>query len=295
MGRTGNALDVFEGTVAYDVELPAGRIRYYRAGHSGPPIVLLHGGVLDSSELAYGKVVPLLAERFRVYALDWPEHGHSWPWADGTSEVTLCDVLQRMLHIWDLDRAALVGASQGGGIATRFALDHPERVDRVVAIGPVGFEDRAWVLGLMDAVARVPAVPRLATRLLARFPRLVDLSMRLARVDGKDGEGFRDSVAIGHEQAVRAVQHGATIIDDYLYQTYTRSLACLSYLPEVHRLTVPTLIVQGSRDLSTSRRALIRAATRMPKGEYRRVMGVGHLSCRDDPETMARVIIEFLA
>lgn len=257
-------------------------------------MILLHGGVLDSSELAFGKVMPLLAQRFRVYALDWPMHGHSWPWTDGTSEATLCDVLDRMLRVWDLDRVSLVGMSQGGGIAARFAIDYPERIDRVVAIGPVGFEDRWWVLFLVGRVVRLPGVPRLVTRMLARFPRLVDIAMRVARMHGEEEASFRESVAIGHDQARMAARNGATIVDDYLYQTYTRDHSCVSYLPEADRLTVPALIVQGSRDLSTSRRALIRAAAAMPNGSYRRVMGVGHLSCRDDPETMAAVISDFL-
>ena len=287
-------MDVFEGTVAHDVDLPGGRIRYYRSGQSGPPVVLLHGGVLDSSELAYGTVLPMLVGRFQVYALDWPEHGHSWPWSEGTSEATLCDVLDRMLGVWDLDRVSLVGVSQGGGIAARFAIDHPGKVKRLVAIGPVGFEDRWWVLALIGGLMRLPVLPRLTTRLLARFPWLVGMSMRVARMHGEEESSFRESVTIGHAQAVAATRNGATIVDDYLAQTYTRSKSCVSYLPEAGRLTVPTLIVQGSRDLSTSRRALLRAAAAMPNGSYRRVADVGHLSCRDNPAAMAAVIAEFL-
>jgi len=288
-------VDTFAGTTAYDVDLPAGRIRYYRAGTIGPPIVLLHGGVLDSSELAYGEVMPRLSRGFQLYALDWPEHGHSWPWSAGTTEFDLADVLARMIEHWGLDRITLVGMSQGGGIAVRYGIDHPDRVDRVIAIGPVGFEDRRWVLTLMRVAVRLPRAPQLATRLLARWPRLVELTMRTARTHGTATVGFDEAVRIGHDQAEQALRHGTTIVDDYLYQAYCRRQDLVDYRPDARRLTVPTLIVQGSNDHSTSRRALLRAAAAMPSGRYRRVNGVGHLSCRDDPEAMADVIRGFIA
>lgn len=287
-------MDSFDGTTPFDVDLPNGRIRYYRAGTAGPAIILLHGGVLDSSELAFGEVVPRLSGNYRIYVLDWPEHGHSWPWSGGTTEADLSDVLCRMIREWELDRVNLVGVSQGGGLAIRYALDHPDQVDRVVAIGPVGFEDRHWVLGLMRLAVRLPKAPELATRLLARSSRFVELVMWLARINGKGRAGFDEAVVIGHDQAKQAARHGTTIVDDYLYQTYCRRLDRVDYRPEVHRLTVPALIVQGEKDRSTSRRALVRAAAEMPHGGYRRVRGAGHLGCRDEPESMADVIREFI-
>jgi len=269
-------------------------VRYYRAGTSGPPIILLHGGVLDSSELAYGEVVPRLARDFRIYALDWPEHGHSWPWSGGTTEGELVGVLDQMIQHWGIDRINLVGMSQGGGLAIRYALDHLDRVDRVVAIGPVGFEDRRWVLTLMRIAVRLPRGPELATRLLARSPRMVRLMLWATRTHGKKTVGFDESVVIGQDQAQQAVRHGTTIVDDYLYQTYCRRADLVDYRAEVERLTVPTLIVQGQKDRSTSRRALIRATNEMPQGAYRRVSGAGHLACRDEPQILAQVIREFM-
>ena len=292
-GRTD--LDAFEGMTAHDVDLPAGRVRYYRAGKTGPPVILLHGGVLDSSELAYGEVVPRLSRDYQVYALDWPEHGQSWPWSGGTAEADFGDVLVRLIQHLGLDRLNLVGMSQGGGLAIRYALDHGERVDRVVAIGPVGFEDRRWVLAMMRLAVRLPRAPELATRLLAWSPRLVELAMRSARIHGKATVGFDESVAIGYDQAKQAVRHGTTIVDDYLFQTYCRRPDVIDYRPEARGLTVPTLIVQGQKDRSTSRRALIRAAAEMPRGRYHRVAGAGHLACRDEPEAMTAVISEFMA
>lgn len=287
-------MDSFAGVTSYDVDLPSGRIRYYRVGSSGPPLVLLHGAVLDSAELAWGEVIPRLSGKFRIYAFDWPEHGYSWPAADGTSEAVLSDVLSRMVTYWGLERFHLVGSSQGGGIATRFALDHPEQVRRMIAIGPVGYDDRKLVLGVMSLVVRIPGLARLATRLMARFPGLVRLSLLVARTQRKKTLGFEESVQLGWQQVRRAVRYGSTILDDYLVESYERSKTRIDYLPQVGELTVPTLIVYGSKDLSTSERALRRAAAAMPNGTFRRVNGVGHMACRDDPQAIADLILGFL-
>lgn len=287
-------MDAFAGTVSHDVDLPGGRIRYYRAGSAGDPLVLLHGGVLDCADLAWGEIVPRLSDRFRIYAFDWPEHGGSWPAENGTSEAALGNVLARMIDLWGLERFHLVGSSQGGGIATRFALDHPERVERMIAIGPVGYEDRPLVLALMSLIVRIPWLPRLASRLLARFPALVRLSLRVARTRREAAIGFEESVALAQEQVQRAISHGGTILDDYLVECFARSEGRLNYLSEVGHLVVPTLLVRGSKDHSTSERALRRAAAAMPSGAFRPVEGVGHLACSDDPQAMAEVIAGFL-
>lgn len=287
-------MDRFEGATPFDVDAPSGRIRYYRAGAEGPAVVLLHGGVLDSSELAYGKVVPTLAQSYRVYALDWPEHGHSWPWAGRTDEATLSAVLTWAIAHWELDRFDLVGMSQGGGMVLRYAIDHPDRVGRVVAIGPVGLEDRAWVLALMALPIRIPALARLATRLLARSRWLVGIVMWIARTRGKQTVGFEDAVSIGHDQARVSVENGETILDDYLAECYRWPGPRIDYRRELAGLTVPTLVVHGEKDLSTSARALRRAAASMPEGRFVQVPRVGHLACRDDPVALTEVIEAFL-
>lgn len=288
-------MDQFEGAIPFDVDAPGGRIRYYRAGTRGPAVVLLHGGVLDSSELAYGKVVPTLAESYRVYALDWPEHGHSWPWRGRTDEATLARTLAWAIAHWELDRFDLVGMSQGGGMALRFALDQPDRVGRVIAIGPVGLEDRAWVLALMAIPIRIPVLARLATRLLARSRWLIGMMMRIARTRGKATVGFQEAVSIGHDQARVAVENGETILDDYLVECYRWPGRRIDYRRELSGLAVPTLIVHGQKDPATSARALRRAAASMPLGRFTQVPSVGHLACRDDPVALTDVIDSFLS
>ncbi|MBF6228058.1 alpha/beta fold hydrolase [Nocardia abscessus] len=115
-------------------------LRYHEAG-SGAPLVLLHGSGPGVSGWAnFGANLPVLAERFRCLIVDQPGFG-----ASGRPEVYERNYLRisaesvlRLLDDLGLERAHLLGNSMGGAVATLLALEHPERVDRLVLMAPGG-------------------------------------------------------------------------------------------------------------------------------------------------------------
>ena len=103
---------------------------YYESGGEGPAVVLVHGGLVDS-RLWDDQMTPL-AERFRVVRYDLRGFGKSaapagqfWPTED----------LRALLDFLKIERATVVGLSLGGIVAADFALEHPERVERLVFVG----------------------------------------------------------------------------------------------------------------------------------------------------------------
>ena len=85
---------------------------WYDDTGAGPPVVLLHEGVVDSR--IWDRVVPLLAERHRLVRYDQRGFGRS---PMPASPYSLVDDLVSVLEATEIDRAALVGASRGGNIA----------------------------------------------------------------------------------------------------------------------------------------------------------------------------------
>jgi alpha-beta hydrolase superfamily lysophospholipase len=85
---------------------------WYEDVGSGPPVVLLHEGVVDSR--IWDRVVPLLAGKLRVIRYDQRGYGRSPMWTGPYSPV---DDLLSVLDAAAVQRAALVGASRGGRIA----------------------------------------------------------------------------------------------------------------------------------------------------------------------------------
>ncbi|HEX8559990.1 MAG TPA: alpha/beta fold hydrolase [Pyrinomonadaceae bacterium] len=117
------------GAVSGFAEVNGTRL-YYEAAGRGPAVVLLHGG-LNDSRLWDAQMGPL-SKRFRVVRYDLRGFGRSnaervefWPTED----------LRALLDFLKIKRATLVGLSLGGIVAADFALEHPERVERLVLVG----------------------------------------------------------------------------------------------------------------------------------------------------------------
>lgn len=104
-----------------------------RSGH-GEPVVLLHGA-MGSIDSCFAQLVPVLAERFEVIAMELQGHGHT-PDIDRpfSYQAMASDVVQ-VLDALNIDRAHVAGYSMGGAVALQVAIDHPGRVNRVVFFG----------------------------------------------------------------------------------------------------------------------------------------------------------------
>ncbi|MBK9260519.1 MAG: alpha/beta fold hydrolase [Polyangiaceae bacterium] len=108
-------------------------IHYCHAGDTGPVVVLLHGGGIDSARLSWELLIPELAHTHRVFAPDFPGYGESDKPADlpYTLEYLAAFAIE-FLDVLRIERCSLVGISMGGAVAMSVALDQPERVEKLV-------------------------------------------------------------------------------------------------------------------------------------------------------------------
>ncbi|OUO91990.1 alpha/beta hydrolase [Gordonibacter sp. An230] len=99
----------------------------------GEPLVLLHGNGEDGTYFAHQ--IARFSQRFRVLALDTRGHGQS---PRGEAPFTIRQFARDLLAFLDargIERAHLLGFSDGGNVALVFALAHPERVGKLVLNG----------------------------------------------------------------------------------------------------------------------------------------------------------------
>lgn len=103
---------------------------------NNPPLVILHG--LFGSHDNWAGQSSALAEHYQVWALDLRNHGRS-DWDLDTSYAAMSDDLLQFIDAQGFDRILLLGHSMGGKVAMQFALDCPQRVEKliVVDIAPV--------------------------------------------------------------------------------------------------------------------------------------------------------------
>lgn len=107
---------------------------------SGPGVVLLHGGGAGAAGVSnYARNIDALAQRFRVIVPDMPGYGRSTKEVDHEDPFgDLAAAVRGLLDEMDVDRVHLVGNSYGGAAALRLAMDRPDRVDRLILMGPGG-------------------------------------------------------------------------------------------------------------------------------------------------------------
>ena len=115
------------------------RLHYHEAGE-GPALILLHGsGPGVTGWTNFGANLPIFAEHFRTIILDMPGFGGSAsPEYDQQYPPVAAEAVAMFMEGVGLDSAHLLGNSMGGNVASHVALNYPDRVQRMVMMGPGG-------------------------------------------------------------------------------------------------------------------------------------------------------------
>jgi 4,5:9,10-diseco-3-hydroxy-5,9,17-trioxoandrosta-1(10),2-diene-4-oate hydrolase len=118
----------------------AGKPMFVAEAGDGPPVVMLHGGGPGASGVSnYSRNIDSLAAHFRVIVPDMPGYGRSAKGVDQSDPFGyLADMIRGLLDELGIGTACLVGNSYGGAAALRLALDTPQRVGKLVLVGPGG-------------------------------------------------------------------------------------------------------------------------------------------------------------
>jgi len=107
---------------------------------AGPAVVMLHGGGPGASGVSnYSRNIDALAQSYRVIIPDMPGYGRSGKHVDHSDPFGyLANTVRGLLDEMGIPTAHLVGNSYGGAAALRLALDTPDRVGKLVLMGPGG-------------------------------------------------------------------------------------------------------------------------------------------------------------
>ena len=126
-------------TTARTVTLGSRQIHLHESG-AGAPVLMLHGGGPGASGLSnYVRNVDALSRHFRVLVPDLPGYGRSSKGVDAADPFgDLAGAMLGLLDALDIEGAHLVGNSLGGACALRMALEAPDRIGRIVLMGPGG-------------------------------------------------------------------------------------------------------------------------------------------------------------
>lgn len=256
------------------LQLSTGVVHYRDEGH-GPPLVLLHANPGDSRD--YTAVMPALAQRHRVIALDWPGYGLSaLPATPETCGATYFhSVLREFLQKLALPPCVIAGNSLGGNAAARLALSDPQRVRALVLVAPGGFTAHNVITRAFCALqgSRWSLPPRLWARLYLRKRTPVTAAM-LERARGEQSESAR--LALN-----RAVWRSFTQSDQDL-----RAAAA--------GIRAPALLICGRDDPAIPAHKDGRIAARCLSQVQFEIMPCGHAPFAEMPEVFVQAVQTFL-
>jgi len=104
---------------------------YYEIYGQGKPLVLIHGGG-STIETTFGRVIPMLAKKYKVIAMDLQAHGRTGDRTAPESFEQDADDVVTLLKNLNISKADFFGFSNGGTTTIQIAIRHPEIVDKIV-------------------------------------------------------------------------------------------------------------------------------------------------------------------
>ena len=267
------------------VQVDGIRVHYQEFGNpAGPPVLLIHG--YTASIFVWHAAAPLLGnEGFRVIAVDLVGFGYSEkPRSFDYSIDSHARVIARLMDRLGIGRAHIVGSSYGGAVAMTLALDHPERVDKIVLSDAV-FNDEPKSHPVLR-LAEVPVIGELIT------PFLVDSKMFLRRRMRKTLSPANHHLIT--TERVRSVQRPIAAADGHHSVLATsRNWRAKRIERDAHLIEQPTLLIWGHEDrvipLALGR-ALHRA---IPGARLAVIRKCGHVPQEEKSEIFAGLVSEF--
>jgi len=259
---------------------------------SGEPLVMLHGW--PQHWWCWRKVIPPLAERYRVICPDLRGHGWSDAPEDGYDKPQFARDLVALLDMMGLDRVRLVGHDWGSMAGFLACIRSPERFDRFLALSIAPpFPSNQGPKVLLEAwrlYYQLPlTLPIIAPRLVSR-PSFLEVFF-------KAGTVVDDAIAQADLDLYTRVLAARPHVTLSVYRTFiTREAYAMASGRWAGRLTVPTRVMAGEGDIVAMPERIIKASK--PYADDLRVHeveGARHFLPEEKPEAVVERALAFFA
>jgi pimeloyl-ACP methyl ester carboxylesterase len=254
-----------------------------QGNRAGPPLVLIHG--TNVSLHTWEPWAARLGDAFRIITFDLPGHGLTGAVADEDYDVpAMLAFIDEVTRALGLERFNLGGSSYGGGLAWRYALAHPERVERLILIDSTGYPREA-PLPLPFRLVRVPGFGRI-TRYVS--PRLV-FELTLREIFFNHERTTPEMTDLYHDLALREGTRRANWVRLNLPPDTGATRALMS------TLRMPTLVMWGQHDpwVPVSDARLFHQD--IPGSVLRIYERSAHVPMEDEPDASAADVRAFLS
>src|SRR5271165_4368737 len=265
------------------------QMSYVAGGQGGEAIVLLHGLGSDSS--TWRRILPELAARYTVYALDMFGCGRSDKPSIAYTIEAMAHYVRCFMDAVGIARAHLIGHSLGGGVAMQTLYFSPERVERVVLVDSGGLgREVHWLL----RASTLPGAHWVIGLLSSPHSGIGAVAGKLEQWRRGGDEASYDSMIphvlerLREHEARRSFLQMVRAVGSFSGQT----VSALPLLPE--RASTPFLLVWGEKDRIIPVSHAYAARTVMPRAQVTVIPNSYHQPHVECPEQFSRLILEFL-
>lgn len=269
-------------------------LSYYDEGQTradvggGLPLVMLHGGGPGASARSnFEPAVPHFASSFRVLAVDMPGFGGSdKPAVVGNYFRFAADHVVALLDELALERVHLLGNSLGGGTAARLAIEHPDRVGRLVLMGPGGLSLNLFHADPTEGVKRLTEFNLEPSREALRAFISTMVHDQSLVTDELVEQRYADATAPGSREAMISMGMSffdpATVEDGMVWR-------------DAHRIKHHTLLTWGREDRVNPLDGALVALKAIKRARLHVFPDCGHWAQIEAAEEFAEVATAFLA
>lgn len=288
-------LRVPSGVEDRDIRVQGIRTRVFEVDPrtNATPLILLHGGGVDSALVSFGSALVALGQRRRVIAPDLPGYGETEFSESEFSIPWYGDWVEDLIGSYGFDRVDLAGLSLGGWITLEVAISHPDVVRRIVAINPGGITEKFKFMRTAEWVANHPRVENRMNRLS------VSMGRRLVRMQLRASRGMKNASALTDELIDAVIISGKrphaceafAATQRWAFSAGPGALSLVSRLPQIR---AKTLIIAGRNDRLVPVADSIRASQLVSDRDVLVLEPCGHWLVRECPIEFVRAVDQFL-
>lgn len=258
------------------------RTRYLHAGDDSlPTLVLLHGS--GGHAEAYVRNIESHAEHFSTWSIDMLGHGYTDKAGHPLEIPHYVDHLIAVLDAIGARTAHISGESLGGWVASRAAVSHADRVDRLVLNTAGGSQADAEVMKRIVTLSMAAA----------ENPTWETVQARIKWLMADKSKDYDDIVA-SRQRVYRQPGFAAAMKDIMALQDWDTRQRNLMSPDDYGAITAPTLVVWTSDDPTADVTEGRRIAEMIPGARFEVMAGCGHWPQYEDPKTFNRLHLDFL-
>ncbi|MFI9045901.1 4,5:9,10-diseco-3-hydroxy-5,9,17-trioxoandrosta-1(10),2-diene-4-oate hydrolase [Streptomyces sp. NPDC053427] len=267
-------------------------LHYNEAGpRDAPVVIMLHGGGPGASGWSnFGRNMPVFAEHFRTLLIDQPCYGASdKPEPDKDFFSFAADAVAALMDQLGLKEAHFIGNSLGGGTATRMALDHPDKVGKLLLMGPGGISLNLFSPDPTEGIKKLFAFNAADGSGEPTREQMRDFLLTMAYDPAIVTDAFVE------ERYAQAVDPDARLGTARMGASFAKWPQDTMLWREAHRITHPTLITWGREDRTNPLDGALVALKTIPDARLHVFPHCGHWAQTERFDEFNRLAIDFFS